>query len=104
MKSGIEAHSSDQPSTRLYLTLWGILLVLLGVSIALGKIGDPWVRNTLVFSVAAVKVVLVVRYFMGVRFEPWLIVAILLIPAIFLAILFIGVAPDVSIRTGWGQH
>ena len=88
----------DHPN---YLAIWVVLLVLLGMSLLLGRIPNAAVAGTLVFGIAAVKIALVMRYFMHMKFEPWLL-AVLLVGALLCVLaLFVGVTPDVAWRNGW---
>ena len=84
-----------------YIAIWAVLLVLLFVSIALGHISNAYLMTSLVFGVAAIKAVIVLRYFMHLKFEPLYIVLMILAAVLCLVVLFIGVYPDVSLRTGW---
>jgi caa(3)-type oxidase subunit IV len=88
-------------SARQYYVIWAALLVLLGLSLAFGQIGSVHVMTTLVFGVAAIKIALVMRYFMHMKLEPWLLAALMVGAFLCLVALFIGVSPDVSLRTGW---
>src|SRR3954463_1815557 len=84
-----------------YVAIWAILLLLLGVSLALGQLPHPAVTNTLIFGIATVKIALVMRYFMHMKFEPWLL-AVLMVGALLCVLaLFIGVTPDIDWRNGW---
>jgi caa(3)-type oxidase subunit IV len=84
-----------------YVLVYGALLALLVVSILLGRLPNAYAMNALVFTVAGIKAILVLRYFMHVKFEPWLVVVILVGATFFLVVLFIGVAPDVVGGGGW---
>jgi cytochrome c oxidase subunit 4 len=103
MISQTEIHEHQHTAASTYVIVWAALLAMLVASIALGRVPNHYLMNVLVFGVAIVKALLVVRYFMGVRFEPWLVTIILLVSVFFLIVLFVGVAPDVSLRTGWNQ-
>src|SRR2546430_788637 len=78
-----------------YLFVYGALLVLLIASILLGRVPNAYAMTALVFTVAGIKAILVLRYFMHVKFEPWLVAVILIAATLCLVVLFIGVAPDV---------
>ncbi len=84
-----------------YVAIWVILLVLLGVSLLLGRIPNAAVGGTLIFGVAAVKIAIVMRYFMHMKFEPWLLVALMVAALLCVLALFFGVLPDVVWRNGW---
>jgi caa(3)-type oxidase subunit IV len=84
-----------------YILIYFALLALLGVSIALGQIGNIYLMTGLVFGVAAIKALMVLRYFMHLKFEPLFIAIILISAALCLVVLFIGVYPDAVLRSGW---
>ena len=84
-----------------YAIIWLTLLVLLGASLAFGRIGNVHVMTALVFAIAAVKIGIVMRYFMHMKFEPWLLAALMVGAFLCLVALFIGVAPDLVMRDGW---
>ena len=98
------AHSHELPHRHpRYVLVYFALLLLLGASIALGHVPNAYLMNGLVFSVAIVKAVIVLRYFMGLKFEPWLVTAILVGALACLVAFFWGVYPDVVLRTGWNH-
>ena len=84
-----------------YLAIWAILLVLLGMSLTLGHIPNAALSGTLIFGIAVVKIALVMRYFMHMKFEPWLLAMLLIGALLCVLALFIGVLPDVAWRNGW---
>ena len=74
---------------RIYLTIFGALLLGTGLTVVAAFIDFPWQFNTVVaLTIAVAKATLVVLYFMHVRYSPrlvWLIVAAALF---WMAILF----------------
>jgi len=84
-----------------YIAIYVILVILLAVSIALGRVPNIYVMTTLVFTVAAIKALMVLRYFMHLKFEPLWVAIILIGAALCLVALFIGVYPDAVMRSGW---
>ena len=84
-----------------YIAVYVILLVLLAFSIALGHVPNIYVMTTLVFAVAGIKALMVLRYFMHLKFEPLWVAIILIGAALCLVFLFIGVYPDAVMRSGW---
>ncbi|HEY3580254.1 MAG TPA: cytochrome C oxidase subunit IV family protein [Pyrinomonadaceae bacterium] len=64
---------------RIYLTIFGALLLGTGLTVAAAFVDFPWQFNTIVaLTIAVAKATLVVLYFMHVRYSPrlvWLIVA-----------------------------
>jgi caa(3)-type oxidase subunit IV len=75
--------------------------VLLGVSLAFGQMHDARTMNILVFGVAGIKIALVMRYFMHMKTEPWLLALLMVGAFLCLLAMFVGVAPDISWRSGW---
>jgi cytochrome c oxidase subunit 4 len=71
-----------------YVAVWGWLMVLAIVSVAVSFLSLPKLFvNWFVFIVAGVKAVLVALYFMHMRFERGLVWALVLIPLAFFVIL-----------------
>jgi caa(3)-type oxidase subunit IV len=83
-----------------YIRIWAVLLVLLVVSV-LGPLTGirPLILIT-AFGVAVVKAYLVARNFMHVNIERRWIPYLLLVCLILVAVLFVGVAPDVMKHRG----
>ena len=84
-----------------YLVIWIALLALLGISLALGQLHNVAVGNSLIFGIAAIKIALVMRYFMHVKFEPWLLAVLMVGAFLCVVALFVGVLPDIYWRNGW---
>src|SRR5438105_2957818 len=99
----VDPHDAAAAAHPPYVIIYFVLLALLGASVALGHVPNVYWMNGLVFSVAIVKAILVLRYFMGLRFEPWLVAIILLAALACLVAFFAGVYPDVVLRTGWNK-
>lgn len=83
-----------------YVKIWGILLVLLFVSVTGPMLGIRVVTLITAFGIAFVKAYIVARHFMHVNLEKrW--VAYLLVAMVALGALFVfGVAPDVMKHDG----
>ncbi len=78
-----------------YFKVYIALLVLFGISLAAGMIGNTTVMLLVVFGTALIKSVLVVGKFMHLQWEPALVwVAVGLVLFILLAF-FWGVYPDI---------
>jgi len=94
---------------RNYLAIWGILVVLLGVSI-LGpiiapRLGSPighWVLLTTAFGVALVKAYMVAKNFMHLDIEKPIIQWLLLVALALMVLLYGALAPDVEKGSGQG--
>jgi caa(3)-type oxidase subunit IV len=83
-----------------YVKIWGILVVLLIVSV-LGSMSH--VREVVLiaaFGVALVKAYLVAKNFMHVNVEKRWVPYLLIMCLLFIAIFFAGVAPDVMKHSG----
>ncbi len=84
--------SHAQPN---YVAIWIALLVLLGVSVAAGYAGQKALATALVFGIAAVKAILVIGYYMHLRFEPRWVLMALVSALLLIGALFIGLYPDI---------
>lgn len=74
--------------------LW--LLALLAVSLIVGYLVSPLAAVFVIFATALIKAALVVRNFMHLRYESWLIwVAVAAVLFVLLAFFF-GVYPDIT--------
>jgi len=88
---------ADHPS---YEKTYGILLVLLLVSIAGPEIGIKWVTLVTAFGIAIVKAYLVASRFMHLNIEKRIVSYLLLAAVAFLFLFFAGVSPDVMKHRG----
>ncbi|MDP7395771.1 MAG: cytochrome C oxidase subunit IV family protein [Lentisphaeria bacterium] len=78
-----------------YIKIWAILLVLLIVSLIVGMIGYQFFAVWMIFTIAVVKALMVVAYYMHLLWEPkflWLAVGFAVLCLFFL---FLGVVPDI---------
>ncbi|MBL9143175.1 MAG: cytochrome C oxidase subunit IV family protein [Verrucomicrobiaceae bacterium] len=95
------AHSEGHThSAKPYLRIYYILLALLVVSIVGPMMGGLTVLLITAFGVAVVKALMVAAYFMHLNVEKKYIWYLLVMAAIFLLVLFFGVAPDVMNKSG----
>ncbi len=81
--------------TRRYLVVWIWLLGLMTFSLVMSA--APVTRRaavTLMFTVAAVKAVLVALHFMHLRLETWLIYTIATVPVVLVVGLMLALLPD----------
>lgn len=83
-----------------YVAIWVFLLALLGVSLALGYLGNVALATTLIFGIAAVKALVVAIYYMRLKWEPNYVPWIFWIGLIFMVILFFGLIPDIVHQYG----
>ncbi len=83
-----------------YVKIWGILVVLLVVSV-LGPLAEiQWLTLLTAFGIAVVKAYLVIKNFMHLNVEPrfvWYIVGTALA---FMGLFYAGVSPDVMAADG----
>jgi caa(3)-type oxidase subunit IV len=94
-----DAHISERSETSLYFVVWVWLVVLLAVGLSLFGLPIPReVAVALIFSVAAIKAVLVLRNYMHLRHEHFLIYMIVLIPLLFFLGLALTLVPDLVFR------
>jgi caa(3)-type oxidase subunit IV len=83
-----------------YVKIWGILLVLLAVSIAGPTLEIKIVTLLTAFGIAIVKAYLVAKNFMHLNVEPRFAVYLLCTVLVFMLLFFAGSAPDVMKREG----
>lgn len=89
-----------------YIKVWGVLLVLLVVSV-LGPMAEIQVLTLITaFGIAIVKAYLVARNFMHINVERQYIVYMMVTCLVFMLLLFAGTAPDVMESDGrnWEKH
>ena len=92
-----EGHSH---SPSFYYRIYGILLVLLVISIVGPMFGGLTVLLITAFGVAIVKAAMVAAYFMHLNVEKKYVWYMMFMAVIFLAVMFFGVAPDVMNKSG----
>ena len=83
----------DHPN---YFMIWVVLLLLLVVSLA--AVYMPFSQTLtviLIFVIAAVKALLVASFFMHLKIEGKLILAIAIVPVILFVIMTISLLPDI---------
>ncbi len=85
-----------------YVTIWAWLVALLGVGLALAYLpmGKP-AAVFLIFTVATVKAFLVARYYMHLKSETLLILAIAVLPVLLLVSMALSLVPDIVFNRGW---
>ncbi len=79
---------------RHYLIIWLWLIALVAVSIAAASLLPKLPAIVLIFSVAIVKAFLVARHYMHLKNERAIVYAVVLVPVVFVMILFLGLFPD----------
>ena len=83
-----------------YVKIWGVLLVLLAISIAGPFLEIQVVTLITAFGIAIVKAYLVAKNFMHLNIEPRYAVYLLTTMLVFMLLFFAGVAPDVMKHEG----
>ncbi len=82
-----------------YVTIWMWLVALLAAGVAL--IALPLSKTlavVLIFAVATLKAVLVVRHYMHVRAQPVMVYAILSVPVVLAIALIFVLLPDIAFK------
>ena len=88
-------------SERLLITVWVLLLAMLGVSVALGSWGNVLAATVLIFLIAVIKAALVGAYYMRLKWEPRYILWILVAGVGLMVVLYFSLVPD--IMHGYGK-
>ncbi len=87
-----------------YIKIWGILVVLLIVSVIGPVIGDvtglKWITLITAFGIAIVKAAMVCKEFMHITVEPVIVHYFLIVALVLMALFFAAVAPDVMNHEG----
>jgi caa(3)-type oxidase subunit IV len=91
----VEAEYHDVHHHPNYVRVWGILVVLLVVSVLGPLLGHPVVTLITAFGIAVVKAYLVARNFMHINLAPRYVVYLVGTCLVFMLLFFAGVAPDV---------
>lgn len=95
----MSAHAQAAHHTN-YVKIWGILVVLLVVSVVGPMFGIRVVTLLTAFGIALVKAYMVAKYFMHLDVEKPVIHWALAIALVFMVLLYAGVAPDVQMDRG----
>ena len=83
-----------------YVKVWGVLVVLLLVSILVSWTGFREVTIGIAFAVAFAKAYLVAKNFMHIHLQARWIPYLLIVCIAFMVVLFVGLAPDVLRHRG----
>jgi caa(3)-type oxidase subunit IV len=94
------AHGGHTTHHYNYVKIWGILLVLLVLSVAGPMLGHPIVTLLTAFGIAFVKAFIVIKYFMHLTVEKKYVGFLLLTMVAFMLIFVGGVSPDVMRHEG----
>lgn len=74
--------------------IWFLLLALLFLSIFIGMTKNVGLATVLIFGIATIKALLVALYYMGLKYEPRAVAAVLLSSLGVVIILFCYLIPD----------
>lgn len=94
------SHPDHGHSTKYYVKIWAVLMVLLFVSVAGPMLGNKIITLITAFGIAFVKATMVAAYFMHLNIEKKYISYILLTMLVAMGLFFIAVAPDVMNADG----
>ncbi len=83
-----------------YVKIWGLLLVLLGISVAGPLFEKPTLALITAFGIAIVKAALVATYFMHLNVEKRYIRYMLYSMLLMIGLFFAGTAPDIMKPAG----
>jgi caa(3)-type oxidase subunit IV len=85
-----------------YVRIWGILLILLVISVAGPFLGHPVVTLVTAFGIAIVKAYLVAKNFMHINVAPRFVAYLVATTLVFMLLFFAGTSPDVMKSEGRG--
>jgi caa(3)-type oxidase subunit IV len=102
MTAHAQAHADGHAGHRNYVKIWGILVVLLLVSVFGPMIGIRWVTLIAAFGIALVKAYMVAKNFMHLDIEKPIVHWILLVALALMVLLYGALAPDIQKGTGSG--
>jgi len=83
---------------RIYLVVWGALVVLTAVTVAVSYVHLGMMNVVVALLVASVKASLVALFFMHLRYESKLVWGFALTPVFFLVLIIAGTLLDTSFR------
>ena len=89
--------SESQIPSVSYLSIWVWLVLLLAAGV--GLLAVPLSKTfavILIFAVAAVKAFLVLRHYMHVRGQPWMIYALIAVPVVLAVAMTLALLPDIA--------
>lgn len=94
-----------------YVAVWVWLVLLAGLSVVISllPLSQP-VTLLLIFEAAVIKALLVVMFFMHVKFEKGIIYSLIIVPLVFFGILLLVLFPEIAlhgsiaVQPSTGQH
>lgn len=94
------AHGATEHHHPNYVKVWGILVMLLVVSIIGPEFGIQWVTLVTAFGVAVVKAYMVAKNFMHLNIEKTFVIYLLLVCLALMFLFFFAASPDVMKHYG----
>lgn len=85
-----------------YVKIWGILVVLLVISVVGPMFGHPLLTLITAFGIACVKAYLVATRFMHINLTPRFVPYLVATSLVFMLLFFAGTSPDVMKDEGAG--
>ena len=83
-----------------YVKIWGILVVLLVVSVIGPMFGHRWLTLVTAFGIACVKAFMVAKHFMHINLTPKFVTYTMVTCLVFMFLFFTATAPDIMKSTG----
>jgi len=83
---------------RVYITVWGMLLVLTGITVAVSFLNLGLWNATAALAIASLKAALVALYFMHLRHEIKLVLGFAIFPFLILSLILVGTLIDAIYR------
>lgn len=94
------SHGATHEAQTNYVAIWGVLCVLLGVSVVGPMVGIRLLTLITAFGIAIVKAYIVCAYFMHLNIEKKWVAYILGFMLALIVVFFAGIAPDVLEQDG----
>lgn len=94
------AHGQDEPHHYDYPKIYGVLMVLLVISVTGPMLEIPLLTLITAFGIAFVKAGIVIKYFMHVGDLPKFVHYFMVTALVFMVLFFAGTAPDVKNHDG----
>ena len=81
-----------------YFLVWGSLLMLLALTVAVAYIHLGWFNAAAALSIAGVKALIIILYFMHVKYSPKLVSLVIIAAFVWLGMLFLWSLSDYLTR------
>jgi cytochrome c oxidase subunit 4 len=81
-----------------YLLVWGSLLTLLALSVAVAYVHLGWFNFAAAFGIAAVKALIIILFFMHARYSPKVVWLVVMAGFVWLGMLFLWALTDYLTR------